>query len=93
MPQKDAADVLELYKAKLHKIPNSDIPGICVTRLPTYIISSNDQVLKIRRKLKVLQIPEFVPLSREEKYSKVLLFFPLKRGENIDTDRIGNTCF
>ena len=89
MTQRDAVDILELYKTKLHKIPKGSIPGICESYLPTYIISDNDQILKLRRKMKVLQIPEFMPLSKEDKFSRVLLYFPLRRGENINMDRIG----
>ena len=90
MTQRDATDILELYKSKLQKIPNGVIHGICVDYLPTYIISDNDQVLRLRRKMKCLQIPEFTPLSKEDKFSKILLYFPLRRGQVIDSDRLGN---
>ena len=88
MIQKDAKDILELYKEKLNKIPNGSIPGICLPYLPMYIISDNDQVSRLRRGMKVLQIPDFNPLSKEDKYSKTILYFPLRRGEDIDTERI-----
>ena len=89
MVQKNANDILELYKNKLEKIPNGSIRGICVNYLPLYIISNNNQVSKLRKRLKVLQVPEFGPLTKEEKYKKVLLFYPLRKGEVIDSDRLG----
>ena len=89
MIQKDAADILEFYKTRLDKIPNGQIPGIYVPYLPTYIICDNDQVLRLRRRKKVLQIPDFIPLSKEEKISRIMLFYPLRKGQDIDTDRLG----
>ena len=89
MKQSDGNDILELYKSKLEKIPDGTIPGIYTKFLPTYIICNNNQVLKLRRRNKVLQIPEFNPLTKEDKYSDVLLFYPIRKGEDIDEDRIG----
>ena len=89
LTQKDGQDILTLYKEKLNKIPAGNILGVFGQSLPTYVICSNNQVLKLRKTLKILQIPEFNPLSKEEKFARVLLYFPLKPGQDIDTDSLG----
>lgn len=87
--QKETLELLELYKDHLDKIPRGNIMGISGQYLPSYIICQNNQILKLRSKMKVLQIPDFQPLSKEYMYSRVLLYYPLKPGEKIDSNRLG----
>ena len=46
-------------------------------------------ILKLRKNRKVLQIPDFTNLSQEEKFCKIMLYFPIKPGQKIDTERLG----
>ena len=89
LQKKDAKDIFDLYTEKLNQIPNGDITGVYGKPLPTYILCSNKQVLKLRRKMKILQIPQFHTLSKENKFSRISLFYPLKPGTCIDMDRLG----
>ena len=89
LSKKDGSEIQSLYKEKLERIPNGDVISINGTPLPTYILCSNGQTLKLRRKRKCLQIPQLPRLSKEEKYARVLIFYPLKPGQIIDTERIG----
>ena len=58
--------------------------------MPTYILCGEDEALRIRDKPKVLQYPIFPKELTEYQFSKVLLFYPLLPGYNIDLDKIGN---
>ena len=61
--------------------------------LPEYILCANGQVLRLRKKRKILQIPHFHSLSKEHKYARTLLYFPLAPGQVIDIERIGLYIF
>lgn len=89
MTRSDGDEMFNLYRQKLDKIPDGRVIGINGGVFPTLILCQNKQVLKLRSKRKVLHIPNFNPLSREEKYSRVLLFFPIQPGVTIDVERIG----
>ena len=89
MPKNEGLELYQLYKDKLHKVPNSTITGVYDQIFPTYIICSNKQVLKVRKRRKCLQIPHFTTLSSTEKYGRILLFFPVRPGQTIDVDRLG----
>ena len=85
----EASKIYELYQDRITSIPSGDIVGIYGEKLPEYILCGNQHILKLRKKRKVLKVPDFIPLSKEEKFSKIMLFFPLKPGQKIDTDRLG----
>ena len=89
LSQKDASDILSLYKEKLTKIPAGKVSGVYGQVIPTYIVCKNDQILKLRKRMKTLQIPQFAPLSKEFKFARVMLYFPLRPGQNIDSERLG----
>lgn len=84
-----AKEIFQIYKDKLNSIPTENIVSISGEKLPQYILSKNIEVLKLRKKMKVLQTPDFIPYSKEDKYSRIMLYFPLKPGQKIDTDRLG----
>ena len=46
--QKDADEILQLYKEKLDKIPDGEIVGVYGQKLPLYVICDNNQILKLR---------------------------------------------
>ena len=85
----DGIEIYNLYKDKLDKIPNGEIVGVSGNFFPTYILCENMQVMKLRKKRKVLQTPNFTTLSDEYKYMKVILFYPLKPKAVVEIDRIG----
>ena len=87
--QRESIELLQIYKDNLDKIPAGDIMGINGQKLPSYIICQNTQILKLRRKMKILQVPDVCPLSKDLKYMHILLYYPLKPGQRIDTERIG----
>ena len=89
LSQKDASDILSLYKEKLTKIPAGKVSGVYGQVIPTYIVCKNDQILKLRKRMKTLQIPQFAPLSKEFKFARVMLYFPLRPGQKIDSERLG----
>ena len=72
------------------KIPAGHITGVYDEIFPVYILCTNKQVLKLRRKPKCLQIPNFRSLSSQEKYGRILLFYNIRPGQNIDVERLGN---
>ena len=88
IPQKNAVEILNTYKETPDKIPDGDILGVYGSMLPTYILCNNDQILKLRRKRKCLQTPQYTRLSKEEKFARVMLFYPLRPGETIHMDRL-----
>ena len=93
LTKKQGLEVYQLYKDKIEKIPVGNIIGIYNTALPTYIISSNNRVMKLRKIRKVLKIPNFQHGSKEFKFCKILLYYPLAPNVEIDTERIGNCNF
>ena len=91
LSHKDGSEIIQMYKEKLHKIP-TEINNLSVTGdpLPKFVLCRNSQVLRLRKgNMKVLQIPDFPTLSKEFKYSRILLYYPLRPGQNIDTNRLG----
>ena len=88
IPKKEGSEIQSLYKDKLDRIPTGNVLSIHGTAMPTYILCANGQTLKLRRNRKCLQIPEFNRLSKEEKYARVLLYYPLAPGQLVDSDRI-----
>ena len=93
LPKSDSKELFEIYKDKLKKIPKGDVIGIHGSTFPTHILCSNSQVMKLRRSRKVLKTPFFQPETDEYKYSKILLFFPLKPNFEIEMERIGIFTF
>ena len=91
MPKQQGLEIFNLYKENIHKIPNGTITGVYNVIFPTYILCDNKQVLKLRRKRKCLQIPNFNTLSDEEKYGRILLYYPIRPGQHIDVDRLGRS--
>ena len=90
MTKKLGSPIYELYHGKLARIPNGETIGISGQALPEYILCSNQQVLKLRTKQrKIMHIPHFQMLSKEFKFCRILLYFPLAPGQVIDTDRLG----
>ena len=89
LTKKQSSEIFQLYKDKTDKIPKSEIIGIYNTALPMYILSKNQKVMKLRKSKKVLKIPTFIPGSKEFKFCKTLLFYPLAPNVEIDTDRLG----
>ena len=87
--KKDGEEIYNLYKSKLNKIPNGQISGVYDEIFPLYILCTNKQVLKLRKRRKCLQIPHFTALSKEEKYGRILLYYNIRPGQNIDMDRLG----
>ena len=89
VPASEGVILYNLYKDNLQKIPNGEVVGICGQTFPVYILSSNTQVLKLRKKRKVMMLPNFQPYSDEHKYSRILLYFPLKPGFSVNKESIG----
>ena len=89
MPKKDGIEIYNLYMEKLDKIPDENTTGVYEKPFPTYILCSNKQILKFRKRRKVLQIPQFHTLSNDYKYSRILLYYPLRPGREIDVNRLG----
>ena len=89
LPKQDGNEIISAYKDNIHRIPNGDITSVYDEIFPKYILCNKTQVLKLRKTRKILQLPDFKANSKEEKYSRVLLFYPLRPGQNIDTDRLG----
>ena len=87
--QEQAKEIYHIYKDKISSIPTGDILGIYGEKFPTYILCKNMHILKLRKNRKVLQIPDFTNLSKEEKLCKIMLYFPIKPGQKIDTERLG----
>ena len=58
------------WKFHLEKIANGDVLSVSGESLPTYIICQNKQAMKLRKTRRIMQIPCFTPLSKEDKYSK-----------------------
>ena len=67
---KDSENIYNVYKEKLDKIPDADVISVNGENLPTYILCQNRQVLKIRKSRRIMQIPCFTPMSKEDKISK-----------------------
>ena len=90
LSKKDSTEVYHLYIDKLDKIPNSEISSIYgENKMPKYVLCDKERVLRIRSKMKVLEIPRFPFESVEYKYGMVLLYFPLTPGSTIDLERLG----
>ena len=90
MPKKDGKEIYDMYKERPERIPDGEILGIYGKWFPTFILCENGQILKLRRTRKCLQTPQFKRLSKEEKYARVILFYPLKPFETVDIDRIND---
>ena len=90
IPGQRGRDLFDVYKDNLNNIPTGDIVGVAGDNLPTYLLSSNSQIMKLRKRRKVMKTPSFTYLSREFKISQVFLFYPLKPNAHIDFNRIGN---
>ena len=85
-----SGELFKLYQGNIDNIKNSDVTSSCGSNyLPEYILSSNEQVMKIRKHRKVLKIPKYNYGSFKYKYSKVLLFYPIEPGAEIDVDEVG----
>ena len=89
MTQREGAEIYEMYREKLSRIPNGDVVGIAGQPLPTYLLCKNGQILKLRKKMKIMDIPYFHTLSKEYKFARISLYYPIAPGEVIDTDRLG----
>ena len=74
LESKKGEEIYNAFEGNLTKIPEGPVLSVYGESLPTYIICKNKQVLKLRRSRRIMQIPCFTTLSREDKYSK---------GENI----------
>ena len=91
LSKKESLELFQLYKDKIDKIPSGDVVGISNTAMPTYILCQNNKAMKLRKVRKVLKVPHFHPGSKEYKFSKVMLFYPLAPGIEIDQDRLGKS--
>lgn len=89
LTKKDSLELYNTYKDQIGKVPQGDVIGVYDEIFPSLILCENKQVLKLRKRRKCLQIPQFNTLSKEEKFCRTLLFYPLRPGQSIDTDRIG----
>ena len=89
MTSNEGLDIYNLYKEKLEKIPVGDVFGIYNDPFPVYILCKNKQCLKLRKKRKVMVLPHFQTLSKEDKFSRILLYYPMTPETMITTDRLG----
>lgn len=89
LPKKTGLEIFSLYKDDLKKIPNGERSSVYGEIFPTYILCSNLQVIKLRKRMKVMHLPHLTSLSKEEKYARILLFYPILPGQSIDSDRVG----
>ena len=88
--EKSSQPIFDIYKTNLEKIQEGPLVSPCNSQpLPEYIICSNGHVLKIRKSMKVLRTPAYETGSKKFKYTQVLLYFPLKPGEEILINNIG----
>ena len=74
-------DLMETYRNC--EIPISDEPSVCSNaNLPQYILCTNGDVLKKRRKKKILVVPS-AKTKREEMFLKSLLFLPIQSEQEL----------
>ena len=87
-----SAELYDVYKNKLSKIPKSDTPSIIDNQnvLPTLILCQNEQVMKLRKQPKVLSFPAFSEESDDFKLCKVMLFYPTMPGAVITKEEVSN---
>ena len=89
LTKKESKETFEIYKENKDKIPVSEIKSVYGTEnMPKYILCGEESVLRIRSKMKVLEVPHFPKDTLEFKYSMTLLYFPLAPNTKIDVERI-----
>ena len=85
---KKSKELQNAFSDNVDGIPESDIKGAWNdTMLPKYILSANGDALELLRRRHVLKYPSFSGVK--SRYSKVLLFYPLKPNELIELDELG----
>ena len=89
LPKKKGDEIFAAYKDNIAKIPDGHITGVCGQTFPKYILCNNTQVLSLRKRPKLISLPDFTANSKEEKYARILLYYPLRPKQTIDTDRLG----
>ena len=89
LSKKQSLEIFQLYKDKIDKIPAGDVVGVYNTLMPTYLLSEGNKAMKLRKNRKVLKVPHFQIGSREFKYSRILLYYPLAPKTVIDQERLG----
>ena len=93
--EKEKADMYyEYYYNDLEKIPEDKIychkSVMNGKPLPKYILCKNKQVLELRQYRKIVSYPTFEEDTYESRFSRVLLYYPLKPGLDLQTVDIGN---
>ena len=88
----ESEDLFSLYSNKIDQIGSSDTLGIVGDiKMPELILCNNEQVLRKRKTMKILNYPTFEEGSLNFKYSRILLFYPLAAGRELsenDVDRL-----
>ena len=86
-------EMYDIFDKRLDKVPLSEVESIYEDTegkklMPEFIICSNRQVMKIRKREKILQYRELLEGSTDYKRNKVMLFFPLKPGYELSGEVI-----
>lgn len=91
VPEIEGLKLFEIYERNLDKIDDSDLIAASGDIMPKLILCENKQVMKIRKKERIMQTPSFPTLSVEDKYAQILLYYPLRPKAEIDTTRLGKS--
>ena len=84
---KESSEIFPLYKNKLGHIEDSNETMLNDKEfLPSYILSSNGDVMKKRKTMKILSFPTVTYLSYEYKYSKVILFHNINNLDDLSPE-------
>ena len=84
--------LFSVYSTKLDQIIDTEAETVVGgTKMPEFILCQNRQVLKMRKRKKILSYPDYEVCSDKFKYTKILLFYPLAPGTEVeknDLDRL-----
>ena len=85
-----SSDVFTAYHNKLSHIEQSDVSMVVNEDefLPVYILISNGDVLRMRKKKKILKHSNVEPNTYEYKFTKVLLFLNVRNYEDINQETL-----
>ena len=94
MGRAKSEEMFDIFDQRIDKIPLSNVESIYEDNqgkkaMPEFIICSNRQVLKLRKKQKILQYHDVLEGSADFKRNKVMLFLPLKPGYELSGEVIG----
>ena len=91
----ESQELFAVYQNQLDKIPLTETTYTASPqeKMPTLILTSNGSVLKHRSSCKVLNYPDYEKGSIKQKYSRILLFFPLEPNAEVSEDQLDNLFY